>query len=65
MEQGDAKMTENKKSEHNIGTGKIELEHAPFAAVAFPTEEDYNQYLKMVDFWKAHHEDKGMVNDDE
>lgn len=27
----------------------------PYATVEFPTEEDYNRFLEMVELWNQHH----------
>lgn len=49
----------------NEKTGAWEEEYAPFATVDFLTEDDYNQFLRMIDFWDAHHKDEETDNHDE
>lgn len=41
---------------YNDKTGKWEERKEPFSVVEFPTEEDYNVFLDMLEFWKERHQ---------
>lgn len=40
---------------YNEDTGMWEEHKEPFAVVEFSTEEDYNRFVEMVEFWKEYH----------
>lgn len=40
---------------YNEDTGMWEEHKEPFAVVEFSTEEDYNRFVDMVEFWKEYH----------
>lgn len=39
--------------------GAWDVLEPPYCTVEFPTKEDYDRFLEMVDFWNAHHKERG------
>lgn len=39
-------------------TGKFKEHKEPFCTVEFPTKEDYDRFVEMVNFWNEHHKEQ-------